>query len=351
MTKIKSNESTININQFNKYKELLKNFSFDKKEEFIKNYPIFKKKHKIKDFSNNKDYYEYLIFYFLYTNFKKEEQYLKQFEALLKELQKSNYLKHIHAVFYLFLQISNFKKMDVYIKANNLLINFLIQNKLTALFFHSKIWIKDYEEFFKKIDLNTKQELTKNICALFKNDETYCINFWNTLDFTFFLNNNDWSNLKDILVDLNLYLNNNFKFVEKQKNILNRLNKIFKQLNNLSELIKLFNEEEKELFFNILDKLNKHKNDANLSNEKLNNTKNNNVKQNNYDKQINNVKKLDSNKNNNKNINQIITKIEVLSSHFLSLFNSPGIKKTNNQSNIFHTDFKKQFINDFSECI
>ena len=118
MTKIKSNESTININQFNKYKELLKNFSFDKKEEFIKNFPIFKKKHKIKDFSNNKDYYEYLIFYFLYTNFKKEEQYLKQLEALLKELQKSQYLKHIHAVFYLLLQISNFKKMDVYIKAN-----------------------------------------------------------------------------------------------------------------------------------------------------------------------------------------------------------------------------------------
>ena len=62
MTKIKSNESTININQLNEYKELLKNFSFDKKERFIKNFPIFKKKHKIKDFSNNKDYYEYLFF-------------------------------------------------------------------------------------------------------------------------------------------------------------------------------------------------------------------------------------------------------------------------------------------------
>ena len=75
--------------------------------------------------------------YFLYTNFKKEEQYLKQLEALLEELQKSQYLKHIHAVFYLLLQISNFKKMDVYIKANNLVINFLIQNKLISLFFHS----------------------------------------------------------------------------------------------------------------------------------------------------------------------------------------------------------------------
>ena len=60
---------------------------------------------------------------------------------------------------------------------------------------------------------------------------------------------------------------------------------------------------------------------------------------------------MDSNKNNTKNINQVLTKTEVLSSHFLSLFNSPGIKKTNNQSNMFHTDFKKQIINNFSECI
>ena len=351
MTKIKSDQSQINTNQLNQYKNLLKNFSFDKKETFIKNFTIFKKKHKIKDFSNNRDYYEYLIFYFLYTNFKKEEQYLKELKALLEELQKSEYLKHIHAVFYLLLQISNFKKMDVYIKANNLVINFLIENKLISLFFNSKIWIKDYEGFFKKIDLNTKQELTKNICALFKNDETYCTNFWNTLDFTFFLNNNDWSNLKDILVNLNLHLNNNFQSLEKQKNILNRLNKIFNKLKNFSELISLFNEEEKELFSNILDKLKKHKNDANLLNEKLNDTKNNNVKENNHDKEINNVKKFNSNKNNTKNINQIITKIEVLSSHFLSLFNSPGIKKTNNQSNVFNTDFKKQIINDFSECI
>ena len=351
MTKIKSNESIININQFNEYKELLKNFSFDKKERFIKNYPKFKKKLKSQNFNSQKDYYEYLIFYFLYTNFKKQEQYLKQLKALLEELQKSQYLKHIYAVFYLLLQISNFKEMDVYIKANNLVINFLIQNKLISLFFHSKIWIKDYEEFFKKIDLNTKQELTKNICALFKNDETYCINFWNTLDCSFFLKNNDWSNLKDILVDLNHHLNNNFQSLEKQKNILNRLNKIFNKLNNLSELTKLFNKEEKELFSTILDKLNKHKNCTNILNEKLNNTKNNNIKENNHDKQINNVKKFTPNKNNTKNINQVLTKIEVLSSHFLSLFNSPGIKKTNNQSNMFHTNFKKQIINDFNECI
>lgn len=352
MTKIKSNKSTININQFNQYKELLKNFSFDKKEEFIKKHPEFKKKLKPEDFNSQKDYYEYLIFYFLYTNFKTNSQYEKDLKSLIKKITKNNkYLMKIDAVFYLLLVLSDKVNNQTCIEMNKLVLDFLIKNNLFSLFFSSKIWNKDYEFFFNKVDLTIKQELFKNIYVLFKNIENYSIGFLQTLDFSFFLNNKEFSILKDILVDLNLYLNNNFQSLQKQKNILNRLNKIFKQLNNLSELTKLFNEEEKTLFLNILDELNKHKNHANLLNQKLNNTKNNNVKQNNYDKEINNLKKLDSNKNNTKNINQFLTKIEVLSSHFLSLFNSPGIKKTNNQSNMFHTDFKKQIINDFSECI
>ena len=140
MTKIKSNQTQININQFNEYKNLLKNFSFDKKEEFIKNHPEFKKKLKPQNFNSQKDYYEYLIFYFLYTNFKTNSQYEKDLKNLIKQITKNNkYLMQIDAVFYLLLVLSDKVDNQTCIEMNKLVLEFLITNNLFSLFFSSKI--------------------------------------------------------------------------------------------------------------------------------------------------------------------------------------------------------------------
>ncbi|MBQ5543838.1 MAG: hypothetical protein IIT97_02755, partial [Mycoplasmataceae bacterium] len=182
-------------------------------------------------------------------------------------------------------------------------------------------------------------------------NENHSAGFLQTLDFSFFLNNKEFSILKDILVELNHYLKNNFQSLEKQKNILNRLNKIFKQLNNVSELTKLFNEEEKELFSKILDELNKYKNDANLLNKKANNINKEqekliNIKNN--ECEINsNIKKLNANTR-----SKFLSKIEDLSSNFLYLFNTPIIvKKRNDLNNTLYKNIKTQIINNFNECI
>ncbi|MBO6021419.1 hypothetical protein J6P68_01025 [bacterium] len=352
MTKIKSDQSQININQLNEYKELLKNFNLSKKEDFIKNHPEFKKKLKPQNFNSQKDYYEYLIFYFLYTNFKTNSQYEKDLKNLIKQITKNNkYLMQIDAVFYLLLVLSDKVDNQTCIEMNKLVLEFLIKNNLFSLFFSSKIWNKDYELFFNKIDLTIKQELFKNIYVLFKNNENYSIGFLQTLDFSFFLNNKEFSILKDILVDLNDYLNNNFQSLEKQKNILNRLNKIFNKLKTFSELISLFNEEEKELFSNILDRLKNYINQANLLNKKANNINKEqekliNIKNN--ECEINsNIKKLNAN-----TTNKFLSKIEDLSSNFLHLFNTPIIvKKRNDLNNNLYKNIKTQIINSFNECI
>ena len=352
MTKIKSNQSQININQLNEYKELLKNFDLSNKEEFIKNHPEFKKKLKPQNFNSQKDYYEYLIFYFLYTNFKNNSQYEKDLKNLIKQITKNNkYLMQIDAVFYLLLVLSDKVDNQTCIEMNKLVLEFLIKNNLFSLFFSSKIWNKDYELFFNKIDLTIKQELSQNIYVLFKNNENYSIGFLQTLDFSFFLNNKEFSILKDILVDLNDYLNNNFQSLEKHKNILNRLNNIFNKLKTFSELISSFNEEEKTLFFNILDRLESYINQANLLNKKANNinkeqeklinTKNNECEIN------SNIKKLNAN-----TTNKFLSKIEDLSSNFLHLFNTPIIvKKRNDLNNNLYKNIKTQITNNFNECI
>lgn len=352
MTKIKSNQSQININQLNEYKELLKNFDLSNKEEFIKNHPEFKKKLKKQNFNSQKDYYEYLIFYFLYTNFKTNSQYEKDLKNLIKQITKNNkYLMQIDAVFYLLLVLSDKVDNQTCIEMNKLVLEFLIKNNLFSLFFSSKIWNKDYELFFNKIDLTIKQELSQNIYVLFKNNENYSIGFLQTLDFSFFLNNKEFSILKDILVDLNDYLNNNFQSLEKHKNILNRLNKIFNKLKTFSELISSFNEEEKTLFFNILNRLESYINQANLLNKKANNinkeqeklinTKNNECEIN------SNIKKLNAN-----TTNKFLSKIEDLSSNFLHLFNTPIIvKKRNDLNNNLYKNIKTQITNNFNECI
>ncbi|MBQ5492315.1 MAG: hypothetical protein IIT78_00365, partial [Mycoplasmataceae bacterium] len=127
----KESQSKINTNDFNKYKSLLKNFNLSKKEEFIKNHSEFKKKLKPQNFNSQKDYYEYLIFYFLYTNFKTNSQYVKDLKNLIKQITKNNkYLMQIDAVFYLLLVLSDKVDNQTCIEMNKLVLDFLIKNNL-----------------------------------------------------------------------------------------------------------------------------------------------------------------------------------------------------------------------------